>query len=745
MTSDESKISQQRHLQSAKYDKARDTLVMQLNLPMAFKATSMGNLYNQQQQPPLGGSMNNLGAVGGSAPFNTTPPTSNKTEMTSLLSSTSYNNGGLAKKILNNQSDRRMLTHLPKRQAIDIAWHNLSYSVPEGPRHKGFKTILKSVSGTCRSGELSAIMGPSGAGKSTLMNILAGYKIRRVSGNVLMNNHERDLHVFRKLSCYIMQDDHLLPHLTVKEAMMCSANLRLPGKTKDEKQLVVNEILEVLSLLDCLQTRCGKLSGGEKKRLSIALELVNNPPVMFFDEPTSGLDSSSCFQCINLLKFLAMGGRTIICTIHQPSAKLFEKFDKLYMLADGQCIYHGSVRGLVPFLSSMGLECPPYHNPSDFAIEIASGDYGEYNHKLAAAVNNGKCNNWNHPPTSQLDNSSSSAAVVNINGKNCLEGSEILKTASNDNYLEDNKITPSTAASCHTSLLIDSDTNSKEVCHTCATALTQFRVLFIRSFISIYRDKTLTLLRLMSHVSVGLLIGVLYYKIGNDASKVFNNSGCLFFSLLFLMFTAMMPTILTFPLEMTVFVREHLNYWYSVKTYYFAKTMADMPFQLVFPVFYIAIMYWMTSQPPDWQRFLLLLAISIILSLVAQSLGLVMGAALKIQSAVFMGPVTAIPVLLFCGFFVSYKTIPSYLQWLTYGSYIRYAFEATMLTIYGFKRDDLECDTDYCHYRDPLKFLEEMDMDASMFYIDFAVLFSFFIFLRVVGYGVLRWKLLSVQ
>ncbi|CAH2108004.1 unnamed protein product [Euphydryas editha] len=590
-----------------------------------------------------------------------------------------------------------------------------------------------------------------------------------MEGSITVNGMERNLSSFRKLSCYIMQDNQLHGNLTVEEAMAVATSLKLPSATtRADKEEVIQEILETLGLSEHHKTMTSNLSGGQKKRLSIALELVNNPPIMFFDEPTSGLDSSSCFQCISLLKNLARGGRTIICTIHQPSARLFEMFDHLYTLADGQCVYQGSTGRLVEWLGNLNLQCPSYHNPASFIIEVSCGEYGDNTGKLVRAIDNGKNdirtgmplpdlpeynnkkdmenslkNEWNKNDASQIQGKDVSNGT---NGTNGTLQNGLIQFAANE--IAKGKGEP---------LVVQVDTEKQDNATVAllgtegsprryaTSELKQFWVVLKRTLLFSRRDWTLMYLRLFAHILVGFLIGALYYDIGNDGSKVLSNLGFLFFNMLFLMYTSMTITILSFPLEMPVLIKEYFNRWYSLRSYYLAITVSDIPFQAIFCVIYVVIVYLLTSQPLEWFRFAMFLSACLLIAFVAQSVGLVVGAAMNVQNGVFLAPVMSVPFLLFSGFFVSFNAIPVYLRWITYVSYIRYGFEGTALATYAYNRTKLQCHQVYCHFKNPETTLDELDMTNADFTLDIAALILIFLVLRISAFLFLRWKLRSTR
>ncbi|ENN80197.1 hypothetical protein YQE_03367, partial [Dendroctonus ponderosae] len=526
------------------------------------------------------------------------------------------------------------------------------------------KQILHEVYGRFPSGQLIAIMGPSGAGKSTLLNVLSGYSIQGVGGKVLINGNPRKLKAFRRLSCYITQDDRLQNLLTVSENMHTSADLKLPSSTsKAEKQAIIDEILSTLGLGNTKETLVERLSGGQKKRLSIALELVSNPLVLFLDEPTTGLDSSSCRQCLELLKVLASQGRTIVCTIHQPSASLFQMFDQVYVLAGGRCLYQGGTDNMIPFFEDVQSPCPKFHNPADYVIELACEEYGK--DKVEKMVQD---DNGNLQATSKLN---------------------------------------------------------------------QLKVLLKRGYIKAKRDKTMTYLRIAVNALTALMLGTLYFNAGTDGTKVIDNYNLLFSILMHHTFSTMMLTILTFPTEMSILIKEHFNRWYSLKMYYTS----------VFCCFiFTSIIYYMTAQPFDNIRFNMFLITSLLVVFVAQSFGLMIGAYFNVVDGTFLGPTLTVPMMMFAGFGVSLRDLPSYLYWGSYISYLRYGLEGVVGAIYGLNRPTIDCPEDqYCHYRYPKKFLEDIAVKSDQFSNDVIALVLFWFILRTLSFVVLKYKLHAVR
>ncbi|XP_003703096.1 ATP-binding cassette sub-family G member 4 [Megachile rotundata] len=606
----------------------------------------------------------------------------------------------------NNGTTRFMQTDAA--DTVDIMFENISYKVSLGYR-KGEKEILHKINGRLPARHLIALMGPSGAGKSTLLDVLSGFRITGVSGNVYVNGRPRQLNSFRKCSAYITQDDRLEPLLTTIENMRVAADLKLPTSIpRYEKETIIEEILVTLGLYEHINTRAEKLSGGQRKKLSIALELVNNPTVMFLDEPTTGLDSSSCMQVVNLMKLIARQGRTIICTIHQPSASIFQLFDLAYVLSNGKCLYHGTTQQLIPYLESIKIPCPMYHNPADYVIELACGEYGEDKIPLLlSASENGKTLRWFDNSESLVDTRSLKAAhpVTNKSQK--------------------------------------SDKGSLQA----TSVMHQIKILLGRYFVMCKRDTTLTHLRIIVNIFVGLILSSVFVEIGSDGSRVLDNYNLLFSILVHQVMTTMMLTVVTFPMQMNILLKEHFNRWYSLKAFYTATTLIDIPISVFCCLLFTSIVYFITAQPLEMTRFAMFFAINILTVFIGQGMGLMIGAAFNVVNGTFLGPTLFVPLMMFSGYGVSLRDVPSYLQWGTYISCLRYALEGFVGALYGYDRPVLTCKkhVGYCHYKYPSKFLSDIAMAGDQFWNDIVALIAILIITRCAAYLLLKWKIVSVR
>ncbi|KAJ8730679.1 hypothetical protein PYW08_002092 [Mythimna loreyi] len=572
------------------------------------------------------------------------------------------------------------------------------------------KQILKSVSGCFKPGQLTAIMGPSGAGKTTLLNILAGYSTRGAKGEIAINGNCgcASKSSGRGGARYIRQHDELRTHLTVYEAMSLAAALKLADFTPHERKEKVYEILALLGLSNTSITLCRDLSGGQRRRLAVALELLSDPSLMFLDEPTTGLDSSASASLIALLNSLARGGRTLVATIHQPSALIFEKIDAVYCLQAGRTLYNGPRISLVPALASAGLRCPPYHNPADFLMEVASGEYGVDLVKTAQTMTQFKPESvGNHIPTLPA-----------------LPSSLDISTDLKSKHLLSPKFKPQ---------------YSKNI-YRQSGLLRQTWILLYRNYLMTTRNYSLFMYRIAAHVVIALIFGYLYHGVGSEAESVLGNYIYLYGSMLLVVYTGKMSVTLSFPLEMEILRGEYFNRWYNLGPYIVSILAVELPFQMLSCVSYVVLSYWLTNNPLEPTRATLFLATVVATSLCAQAWGYFIGSTTPTKIAVFIGPVLACLFSVF-GFCLALVDTPYQFRWLHHISYFRAGFHVAVHSIYGFNRTRMHCSKEYCHYITPKTFLIEMDMENVDIGENMALVLSTTVLMHVLTAAALWYKL----
>ncbi|GAA5883094.1 hypothetical protein JCM16303_006086 [Sporobolomyces ruberrimus] len=281
----------------------------------------------------------------------------------------------------------------PRKESVDVVVENLQLVVRKRSLAKKGevveKVILENVNATFPAGQVSVIMGPSGAGKSSLLQMLAGRLSSGAmsdfssTGTIKLNGKEYDTSLASLIAFVEQEDSHHLPALSVRETLRYAARLRLKSSTAAQCDARAEEVLRMLGLKDCADNMVGgalvkglSISGGEKRRLSLGVQLLSDPPVLIADEPLSGLDAFVARNVMQTLKDLATSGRTLIVSVHQPRSDIWQMFDQVMLLAKGGITaYSGPRNGIIESFEEVGETCPPNFNPADFILDVVSVDH----------------------------------------------------------------------------------------------------------------------------------------------------------------------------------------------------------------------------------------------------------------------------------------------------------------------------------------------------------------------------------
>jgi ABC-type multidrug transport system ATPase subunit len=519
------------------------------------------------------------------------------------------------------------------------------------------KVILNGVSGVANPGELLVIMGPSGAGKSSLLDCIAG-RNKQVEGVVAVNGQPWSKAISRHAS-YVMQDDLFYPTITVKEHLLFQARMRMGSDVSEEhRERRVQAVMEELGLVKCADTLIGGsdnvrgVSGGERKRLSFATEILTNPSILFVDEPTSGLDSFTTEAVVLQLLDIARSGRTVVATIHQPSSELFALFDKLYLLADGAPVYHGKASESVAYFASVGLQCPPFLNPADYFMKQLVVMNKQTDVEAVARVTKLKAE-W---ATHQQHQHQQQLATGSKTTENQLEETDDHGTG--------------------------------------LSVWEQGLVLTRRNFMRTFRDLRAVIAGLSQTLFMAVLLGLIYLQVDVTQGGVQNLVGALFYMPVNQIFAGANPTFVSVPLDLPIIQREYSAGLYRLASWYFAKNVSELPLQIVSPLLFFVPVYFLVGFGHGVTAFLYMLLAMFLLESCGVGLGyLVSCLSQKADVASIIGVATIMPFVLFGGLLINLDDTPAYFVWIQYLSPIKYAFSALMKIYWG-RVDLIPCDAD---------------------------------------------------
>ncbi|KAH7097388.1 hypothetical protein BKA62DRAFT_716527 [Auriculariales sp. MPI-PUGE-AT-0066] len=631
-------------------------------------------------------------------------------------------------------NEQLMADHVP----AGLQFSNLSYTL--GSWH-----VLDGVSGAVKPGQLLAIIGASGAGKSSLLDILARRQKRgNVSGNVLVNGREVSDSVFRRAAGYVDQEDTLMGTLTVYETVYYSALLRLPREMSVEaKRFRTLETLNELGILAIRDSRIGDsagghrgISGGEKRRVSIACELVTSPSILFLDEPTSGLDAYNALSVVQCLHRLAREfKRTVVFTIHQPRSNIVSLFDQLLVLTKGRVVYSGDMAKCQPFFADAGYSCPAGFNIADYLIDVTmenedsvpsssdatvAADRDADGRSVTSVVIDHRDGAGETPPpertelhsittyftsrTSNLFSRSSHNTPVDAEQQNTPPQSgaatprqrAVLRPLSrriaqlattyaesdvaNDVKREIAHAQNTAAATANGALLgpgMEGEDDGVLKGRRRASWATQFRILSGRAFKNLYRDPALLATHYIAAIAIALISGYFYYHVGNNIEGFQNRLGLFFFAMALFSFSCL-SSLGVFAKERVLFMRERANGYYSTFTYFSSKVLFDIiPLRVVPPLVFGGIVYGLVGLVPTVEAFWKFLLVLVLFNLTTASVCLLLAIVFEdVGVANLVGTLVMLFNLLFAGLLINRSSIAPWLRWLFTVSFFHAAYEA---------------------------------------------------------------------
>ena len=520
--------------------------------------------------------------------------------------------------------------------------------------------ILKNLSGEFKAGTSTAIIGPSGSGKTTLLNFICARMKESpslaVNGNLYVNGHKVDsIKEMKHRFGYVMQYDIMFEDFTPTEQFENTA--RFSG-VKDVKGNV-NNVVNWFNLEKCKNTRVGGifqrgLSGGEKKRASVGLEVVSDPSVIFMDEPTTGLDSKSALDVAKLIKLLAKGGRTIITTIHQPSTDILARFDRIICLCEGRMIYDGKPLEIPQYFTDLGYAPPAHTNPADHVMNIVNDD----------DIRIRELNKGNKVTEAEVrkefeERLDQFSKAYNLN-KPILN-----KQKCPDAEFEELKENPNRTSFIRASCIL----------------LVRFYTYFFRNYFTFIAR--LIQMVLFSIFIISLFFDLKDYRVDTPGA-IQDKNGMVFCITGVICFAGLMSAITGAIPLLPMFKREYESRLYHPFTYYFIASLYDIPIQLILTFAYLGSGWYLIDVKPGLESFSKYFITCFLCNVSASGFGDIMAYSIQsIQLCIELFTVVAVPFYLLSGILARLKDVVFYLLAYSYLSFFRFGYQAGIYIEFG--------------------------------------------------------------